>query len=139
MNDINQRPLAGVGGWLLVLCALLLVWGPISFGLVAANALAALSVRGLSLAVVIAVRMVVTAVGIAAAIALIAQRGPAVTLAKVAIVLSAATDVVVYATPSFPNNRMPGDTPFYVGASLAYHGIWLAYLFRSNRVQNTYG
>ena len=48
------------------------------------------------------------------------------------------TTVVVYTTPYFPNNRMPGDTPFYVAASLAYHGAWLAYLFRSRRVRNTY-
>jgi hypothetical protein len=33
---------------------------------------------------------------------------------------------------------MPGDTIYYIGASLAYHAAWLAYLFRSRRVKNTY-
>jgi hypothetical protein len=138
MSDIEPRRPRGVGGWLVVLCALLLVWGPISFGLVASNALPALSVRGLPLAFILATRVIVTAFGIAAGIALATRRGPAVTMAKVALVLSGATDVVVYGTPYFPSNRMPGDTPLYVAASLAYHGLWLAYLFRSKRVANTY-
>ena len=138
MTAIEQRQPHGVGGWLLVLCALLLVWGPISFGLVASNALPALSVRGLPLALILATRVIVTAFGIAAGIALITRQGPAVTMAKVALVLSGATDLVVYGTPYFPSNRMPGDTPLYVAASLAYHGFWLAYLFRSKRVANTY-
>jgi hypothetical protein len=138
MTEIEGRRPQGVSGWLLVLCALLLVWGPISFGLVASNALPALSVRGLPLAVILAARIIVTAFGIAAGIALITRRGPAVVMAKVALVLSGATDLVVYGTSYFPSNRMPGDTPLYVAASLAYHGLWLAYLFRSTRVKNTY-
>jgi hypothetical protein len=62
----------------------------------------------------------------------------AVTLGKAALVASAATDVFVYTTPYFPNNRMPGDTIYYVAASLAYHGAWLVYLWRSRRVRATY-
>ena len=139
MNSGRVGEPQGISGWLLLLCGLLLVWGPVSLGLVAANALAALSVRGLSLAVVIAVRILVAAFGIAAGIALFTRRSGAATLAKLALTLSAATDVIVYATPYFPNNRVPGDTPFYVAASLAYHGIWIAYLFRSRRVKSTYG
>jgi len=47
-------------------------------------------------------------------------------------------DLVIYLSPYFPSNRMPGDAPLYVAASLAYHGAWLAYLFRSKRVRNTF-
>ena len=54
----------------------------------------------------------------------------AVTLAGLALLASAATDVFVYTTPYFPNNRLPGDTVYYVAASLAYHGAWLVYLAR---------
>src|SRR4051812_8537454 len=118
MTESRKEGPRGIGGWLLLFCVLLLLWGPASLGLVAANAVAALSVRGLSLALVIAVRILVAAFGIAAGIALFTCRGGAVTLAKLALVLSAATDVIVYATPYFPNNRIPGDTPFYVAASL---------------------
>ena len=138
MSDLEEGHLRGIRGWLLVLCAWLLIWGPMSFALIASNTLPALSVRGLPLAVGLLARTGVTAFGLAAGIALITRRGPAVSMAKLALILSAATDLVVYATPYFPNNRMPGDTPFYVAASLAYHGLWLAYLFRSNRVKNTY-
>lgn len=128
----------GVGGWLLLLCALLLVWQPISAGLTASNALDAVTMRGLPSIAVLLLRLVVVAFGIAAGLSLIARRPFAVALAKTALILSAATDVFVYSTPYFPSNRMPGDTPIYLGATLAYHGIWLMYLFRSQRVRNTF-
>ncbi len=129
---------AGVRGWLLVLCGLLLIWQPLSLGLVASSVLEALPIRGLSLALVLTLRMLVAAIGIAAGLALLARRGAAVRLAKVALVASAAADVFVYSTPYYPSNRLPGDTVWFIAASLAYHGIWLAYLFRSTRVRNTF-
>jgi hypothetical protein len=138
MNEINEPRSRPIGGWLLVLCALLLVWSPVSLGLVASNALPALSVRGFPLAVLLVARIVVAAVGIAAGIALLTRRESAVTMAKTALALSAATDLVVYTTPYFPSNRMPGDTPIYVGVSLAYHVLWLLYLIRSKRVRTTF-
>ncbi len=138
MNEINGRWPPAIGGWLLVLCVLLLVWGPISLGLVASSALPALYVRGLPFALLLTARIVVTAFGMAAGILLWTRRGPALPMAKAALVLSAATDLVVYTTPYFPSNRMPGDTPIAVAASLAYHALWLTYLFRSTRVKRTY-
>ena len=139
MSGIAERPPPAIGGWLLVLCALLLLWGPTSLALVASNALPALSVRGLPLALLLLGRIFVAAFGIAAGIALIARRGPAVSMATFALVLSAAADLIVYTTPYFPSNRMPGDTPLYIAASLTYHALWLSYLIRSKRVKNTYG
>lgn len=136
MLDANRRE--GVRGWLLVLCALLLVWHPLSLGLTASSVLDRLPVRGLPLALVLMLRLFVTALGIAAGLALLARRSAAVALAKTALVASAATDLFVYLTPFYPNNRLPGDTVWYVVVSLAYHGVWLAYVFRSTRVQNTY-
>ena len=129
---------AGVGGWLLVLCALLLLWQPASLGLVAAGSLDALEIRGVSLALLLGLRLLVAALGIAAGLALAARRTGAVTLAKVSLGVSAAADVFVYTTPYFPNNRMPGQTPFYVAASLAYAAIWITYLSQSARVRNTF-
>jgi len=133
-----MRQMTGVGGWLLVLCVLLLVWQPLSLGLVAADAVEGVTIHGLPLALLLCVRLIVAAFGIAAGLALLARRPGAVTLAKASIVASAATDVFVYLTPYFPNNRMPGDTPFYVGGSLAYAAVWLMYLVRSRRVRNTF-
>lgn len=136
MPEASRRE--GVGGWLLVLCALLLVWHPLSLGLVASSTLDRLPVRGLPFALALLLRLLVTALGIAAGLALLTRRGAAVALAKTALVASAATDLFVYLTPYYPNNRLPGDTVWYVAASLAYHGVWLAYLFRSSRVRDTY-
>ena len=138
MGGINERSENTVRGWLLVLCVLLLGWEPIRFGLVASNALPALSYRGAPLAAILTARVFVTALGVAAGLALVARRAPAVAMAKIALLVGAAVDIVTYTTPAMPTNRMPGDTPFYIAVSLAYHGIWFAYLSRSKRVRRTY-
>ena len=98
----------------------------------------ALSVRGTAVALILILRLVVVGFGMAAGRALQHVQPGAVMLAKAALLASAATDVFVYTTPYFPNNRPPGDTIYYVAASLAYHGAWLAYLARSKRVRGTY-
>jgi len=136
MKQVNGP--VGIGGWLLVLCVLLLLWQPLSLGLLASGVLDDLARRGLPLAMVLLLRVIVTAFGIAAGLALVNRRSGAVTLGKVSLIASAATDVFVYATPYFPSNRMPGETPFYIAAALVYYIIWLAYLFRSKRVKNTF-
>ena len=127
-----------IGGWLLLLSRLLVVFHPLSLALTAANALGALSVRGTAVALILLLRLVVVGFGMAAGRALQTVQPGAVTLAKAALLASAATDLFVYTTPYFPNNRLPGDTIYYVAASLAYHGAWLIYLFRSDRVRTTY-
>ena len=82
--------------------------------------------------------MLVTAFGIAAGLALLGHRAGAVAMAKLSLVVSAATDVFVYTTPFFPSNRLPGDAPRHVIVSLVYYTIWLLYLSRSQRVRNTF-
>jgi len=129
---------AGVRGWLLVLCLMLLVWQPVSLGLVASTALDAVAIRGTPLALLLFVRLFVAALGIAAGLALLSQRPSAPAMARAAIIAAAATDTFVYSTSIFPSHRMPGDTPIYVAASLTYHAVWLTYLLRSKRVRNTF-
>ena len=51
----------GVRGWLLVLCLLLLVWQPLGLALVASSVLDELAIRGLSLALVLLLRLLVAA------------------------------------------------------------------------------
>jgi hypothetical protein len=128
-----------VGGWLLLLCRLLVVFHPLVLAVTASGALSALSVRGTAVALILILRLVVVGFGMAAGRALQNVQPGAVTLAKAALLASAATDLFVYTTPYFPNNRPPGDTTLYVIASLAYHGVWLAYLQRSQRVRATFG
>jgi len=127
-----------VGGWLLLLCRLLVLFHPLSLAVTASNALGALSVRGTAVVLILTLRLVVVGFGMAAGRALQSAQSGAVTLAKAALLASAATDVFVYATPYFPNNRPPGDTPLYVAATIAYHGAWIAYLFASKRVRLTF-
>jgi hypothetical protein len=117
---------------------LLLFWHPLNFAVAAASVLEALPLRGTPLALVLAARLLVTATGIAAGIALLALRPAAVTLAIIALALSAAADLFVYTTSYMPSNRLPGDTGWYIALSLLYHGAWLLYLVRSVRVRNTY-
>ncbi len=127
-----------IKGWLLLFCLLLLVWQPVSLGLVASSVLDALALRGLPLALVLVMRILVAAFGIAAGLALLGRRAGAVTMAKVSLAVSATTDVFVYTTPFFPNNRAPGDTALVVAASVVYYGAWMMYLVRSKRVKETF-
>ena len=124
---------------LVIFCLLLIVWEPIQLALTASSALSALEIRGISLGLLIAVRMVVVAFGMAAGLALWSGRGPALAMARASIVLSAVTDVFVYLTPYFPNHRMPGDTPLYVAATLLYWTAWWCYLQFSREVRRVYG
>jgi len=128
-----------VGGWLLVLCRLLIVLHPLSLAVTASNVMNALFLRGAPVAIVLLMRLAVVAFGVAAGRMLQNVRPGAVDVARIALLASAALDVFVYTTPYFPSNRMPGDTTFYVIASLAYHGAWIAYLVRSKRVRATFG
>jgi hypothetical protein len=127
-----------VGGWLLLLCRLLVVFHPLSLAATAAGAMGSLSARGTAVVSILALRLAVVGFGMAAGRALQNLQPNAVLLAKAALVASAATDVFMYTTPYFPNNRPPGDTIYYVAATIAYHAAWLIYLSRSRRVRETF-
>jgi len=127
-----------VGGWLLLLCLLLLVGQPINMAIRAGRALGSLPLRGLPLGLVLIGQLVVTGIGIGAGMALLGGRQGAPAFARAALILSAGMDVFIYSTPFMPNNRFPGTTPLVVGGSLLYHAIWIAYLSRSKRVRETF-
>jgi hypothetical protein len=133
----TQGPEPGIGGWLLMLCLFLAIWQPLNLALIAAGVLAALPARGWPLALLLVARVMVTAFGVAAAIAIYHRHSGAAIFAAFALALSTAADLFVYTTPYFPSNRLPGDTPWYIACSMATHGAWLAYLLRSDRVKRT--
>lgn len=131
-----QRVTSGLGGGLLLLALLLLVWHPLRVALSVSVAVLALPVRGWPLAALLAVRVVVAGASIAAGIALLNRSPAAVRLTVQALLLSGATDLFIYLTSFYPNNRMPGDTPYYIAASLLYHAFWLAFVRRNaSRIQ----
>src|SRR5688572_18883294 len=98
MERVNDGP-EGVSGWLLLLSRLLLFWEPINVAIAAPAALSAVQIRGTPLALILLLRLAVAALGIAAGLALAGGRHGAVTMAKAALTLSAATAVFVYTTP----------------------------------------
>jgi len=127
-----------VRGWLLVLCALLLVWQPLSLATTMSGLVDELSMRGGGLAIVLIARLVAAGLGIAAGLALFQLKPGASTLAKASLIFSALVDIAAYATPFAPNNRPPGDATTILIASLLYYGVWFAYLTRSKRVRSTF-
>jgi signal transduction histidine kinase len=142
MQGINGRMPAPddseeVRGWLLVLCLVLLVWQPVNFAVSASQALLALPIRGLPVALVLTVRLLVTAFGAAAALAILRRRQAAVRMTILALAATAALDVFVEATPYFPTNRVPGDAPLYAAGSIVFYSAWVVYLARSARVKRT--
>jgi hypothetical protein len=124
---------------LFLLSVLLMVWQPINVGLAASRALGSITFAGLPLALALMLRLMVAASGMAAGSAVLGRRAGALTLARAALIASAITDLLVYLTPYFPSNRAPGETPFFVAASLTYHAAWLLYLWRSRRVHAAFG
>jgi hypothetical protein len=115
-----------------------MVWQPITVGLTSSRALNSIALGGLPVAVVLTLRLLVAGLGIAAGLALLNRRIGAVNLARIVLIVSAATDVFVYTTSYFPSNRAPGDTPTVVTVSLMYYALWIAYLSRSRRVRRTF-
>jgi hypothetical protein len=136
-HEVNERK-TGVGGWLALLCLLLLVWRPLNLAVITARSLGSLSFRGLPMALVVFAQLLVAGIGVSAGLALMNRRRGAPTFATWSLILSAVMDLFVYSTPFLPNRRMPGTTPVFVAASLVYHGIWIAYLVRSKRVRATF-
>ncbi|MEP7309991.1 MAG: hypothetical protein ABJA98_31160 [Acidobacteriota bacterium] len=136
--QITQASAPRVGGWLLLLCLLLMIWQPFVVGLTASRVLDSIAIGGVSVALVLLLRLMVAGLGVAAGLALINRRDGAVNLARVVLGVSAATDVFVYVTPYFPSNRGPGETPIFVAVSLIYYAAWIAYLSRSRRVRRTF-
>ena len=115
-----------------------MVWQPISVALTASRALESIALGGFPLVFMLILRLLVAAFGVAAGLAIFSVRAGAVTLARAALIASAATDLFVYLTPYFPGNRAPGVTPIVVTASLTYHAGWILYLSRSRRVRATF-
>jgi len=130
---------SGIGGWLLVLCGVLLVWQPLSFGLLASAQLDAVTVSGLPAVLVLISRLLVVAVGIAAGLALASRRPAAIALTKASLAASAAMDAFVNTTSYFPSNRAPGEGLVWAVASIVWYGGWFVYVMRSKRIAKTFG
>jgi hypothetical protein len=119
-------------GWLRALGLVLTVWEPVTFAVMAAGAFNAITVRGLPVAMVLLARLVSTAFSVAAGRALSDRRPSGRSFARAALALSAGVQLFAYLTPYFPSNRMPGETPAYVAATIIWYGAWFACATWSN-------
>jgi hypothetical protein len=129
-EPVRQRATKN-GRWLPVLARLMTLYQPIIVGLLTSRAVGSLAIRGREVLVLILVRVLVTAFGVGAGLALKGRHAGSIGLAKVSLLLSGATELFIVLTPSFPNSRVPGETPIWVAGILIYFGGWLAYLMRS--------
>jgi hypothetical protein len=122
-------------GWIVLLCAVLLVWQPLSFALEAAATLPTLGMRGLAGTLELSVHGIAAALSFAAGWAMwqLSPAGPV--LARMALVAGAATGVQSLYWSVLPGNVFPSDRLPLAGAIVAHAAIWLLYLKRSKRVR----
>jgi hypothetical protein len=125
-----------IRGWLLLLALLLTVWEPLNLGLVASAVLPRITDRPAAL-LVLGARLLATAVGLAAGVALFRRRPHAIRLTTIALVLSSATALLMLAR-WFPANRPPGTRVPLILLTLVYNAAWLWYLRRSKQVRQTF-
>ena len=124
------------GGWLLVLCAVLLVWQPLTFALEAASALQTLGMRGAAGALELAAHGSVAALSFAAGWALWQESPAGPLLATFAVAAGGLTGVQSLYWSVLPSNIFPSDRLPLAALSVAHACAWLVYLRRSNRVRS---
>jgi hypothetical protein len=106
----------------------LVVEEPVTFALYASSIIDRVADRGgLAVAVLLA-RLLVTAVGIAAGLAIWNGRPWAVAFARIAVALSAAATIVTAATGALPMSTPPGLRTPYLVATLVWDAAWIGYL-----------
>jgi len=121
-----------VRGWLLLLCAYLLVWVPINFAAELATSLPGLGFRGPLAVLELVVHALAAALAVAAGLAL--WRGSDdTTLAAAAVVVAAAIAIQSLYWTTLPGQTMPGDKlPLSILAA-AHAAVWVWYLRRRGR------
>ncbi len=142
---------SGVHGWLLVLCLMLTVVGPLISSVLMANDYAALapyfpSYRGLQAAIYISIAIKASLVvySVYAGLRLWSIRPGAVGTAKHALLFGLAANAVTItlklaAGPtSIADGRLLHEVTMRLIPSLIFFTVWFAYLNKSTRVQVTY-
>jgi hypothetical protein len=128
-----------VSGWLLILCLILTVWNPASLALRLAADVANLASRSWLSLLFLAIRLVITSIGVAAGLALFMRRPWAVHLAKVALMLFGIETVIRLSTRVDLSEAPPGTRLPRVILLLAHNAAWYLYLQKSRRVRALYG
>ena len=122
-------------GWLLLLCAVLLGWQPLTFALEAASALETLGMRGVPGLLELAAHGLVAALSFAAGWALWQSSPAGPLLATIAVAAGAITGVQSLYWSVLPSNVFPSDRLPLAALTVAHACGWLMYLRRSKRIR----
>jgi hypothetical protein len=125
-------------GWVLVLCAFLLVWEPLTFGGELAQSLGTLGMRGPLAVVELFAHAAVAAIAVAAAWGLWIGNPQAPAVAAIALAAWAAIAVQSLYWTRLPGNAAPGEKLPLAIAAVAHAAGWIAYLRRSRHVRAVY-
>lgn len=109
-------------------------WEPLALALYASSVVDRLGDRGAVAAAVLAFRVLVVGIGIAAGLVVWQERPGALSFARVAVVLSACATLVDAALHALPTSRPPGMAGPLVIAVLAYDAAWIGYLTYRGRM-----
>lgn len=121
--------------WLLLLCAVLLVWQPLTFAVEAASTLPTLGLRGVQAVLELVVHGLVAAVSLAAGLALWQESPPGPLLATVAIAAGGVAGVQSLYWSVLPSDVFPSDRLPLAVATVGHAALWLVYLRRSKRIK----
>jgi hypothetical protein len=113
---------------LVALTLVLVVWEPATFALYASGIVGRVVDRGGWAVALLLMRVVVTAVGVAAGLALWNRRPWGVRFARVAMVLSAAATIANAVTGALPSNAPPGLAGPTLAVTLIWDAAWVIYL-----------
>jgi hypothetical protein len=125
--------------WILPLIFILTVWNPATLALRAASMVSNIESRSTLSIVLLAARLIITSVGVAAGMALWLRRPGAVWLAKLALMLFAIEAVVRLASRVDLGSAPPGTRLPLAMFIILHNGAWYLYLQISGRVRAAYG
>jgi hypothetical protein len=121
-------------GWLLVFCVLLIVGEPTSLALAASGRAIEFATDPIGIAVM-AARLLVGAVGIAAGLALWSRRPAGPAIAKAYLIAASALVIFMVTTSFAPLNLLPGVAQRLALVIVAQNVAWFVYLTRSRQVR----
>ena len=126
------------GGWLLLLCAYLGVWRPLTLAAEVSATLGSLGMRGPAGVAELLAHAAITAFAVAAGWGLWVRNPKAPGFAEFALVACALANVQALYWTRLPVNTMPGDRLPLAIAAIAHAAGWITYLQKSRRVRSLF-